>query len=159
MRGYPGSGKSFYAKKLSETTGAIICSSDSYFMKDGVYEFDVKKLGSNHQKCYNKFVETLCLRKDVIIDNTNAKMTDIKKYIDFVELLRTETSEQYKIKVVSVRYNDVDTAISFREEQPDEKNVPAEVVRAMNDTIINNPSSTLITEYSKLIFEFETIAR
>ena len=159
MRGYPGSGKSTYAKKLSESTGAVLCSSDSYFMKDGVYEFDVKKLGANHQKCYNKFVESVCFRKDVIIDNTNAKIADIKKYVDFLDLLRKETSEQYKVKVISVRYNDVESAIALREEQPDKKNVPSDVIRAMNETIINNPSSTLITEYSKLIFEFETIAR
>ena len=93
------------------------------------------------------------------IDNTNAKIGDIKKYVSFVELLRKETSEQYKVKVISVRYNDVDSAIALREEQPDKKNVAADSIKDMNEIIINNPSSVLITEYSKLIFEFETITR
>lgn len=157
MRGYPGSGKSFYANKLSESNGAVICSSDSYFMENGIYNFNINKLGANHQKCYTKFVETVCLRKDVIIDNTNAKINDIKKYVSFIELLRKETSEQYKVKIISVKHNDVESAIALRNEQPDNKNVPSEIIKNMNDTIINNPESELIKNYPELFFEFETI--
>ena len=53
MRGVPGSGKSTLAKELAGKNG-IIYSTDDFFMQNGLYVFDAKMIGHNHeqnQKC------------------------------------------------------------------------------------------------------------
>ena len=58
MRGIPGSGKSTTAKKIAGETGKIH-STDNYFMVDGEYRFDPKKLKENHEANYNAFCEDI----------------------------------------------------------------------------------------------------
>lgn len=157
MRGYPGSGKSTWANKKSNDTGAIVCSSDSYFMKDGKYEFDYTKLASNHRKCYIKFLESMCLRKDIIIDNTNAKISDIKTYLNMVNSLQKETSDNYRVRIVTVKYNSIDEAIAHRKDQPDNKNVSGDIIKNIANIIEAFPSSELINIFPDIVFEFETI--
>ena len=55
IRGIPGSGKTFLAKKLqatakANTLTAEICSTDDYFMENGKYVFDPSGLHINHKK-------------------------------------------------------------------------------------------------------------
>lgn len=158
LRGYSGAGKSTYANKLKEKSpNLIICSSDSYFMKDGKYVFDVKKLGSNHLKCYNAFVEALCLRKDVCVDNTNVKLTDVKKYLDFVVRLNKETHDEYEINVVTVVSNTLEEAISYRVDQPDDKNVPADKIEEMRNTLLTVPDDLIRDEYPGININFLTV--
>ena len=157
MRGYAGAGKSTWAKKKAEATGAIICSSDSFFMKNGKYVFDFKKLATNHFKCYNKFVETLCVRKDVIVDNTNIKLSDIKLYLDMIKTVNEECGETYKVRIVTVLHNSVETAIALRKDQADDKNVPEETIRNMYENLVNTGCDSLVKEYPKIVFEFETV--
>src|SRR5579859_3354439 len=88
MQGIPGSGKSTYARKT--WPGALILSSDDYFMKDGKYVFDPSKLGEYHGRILKNFSQELmyCTRyicegdkdKIIVIDNTNTKATEIAPY-------------------------------------------------------------------------------
>ena len=50
LRGLPGSGKSTFAKSISnESTGHI--ESDMFFVKDGEYKFDGSKIKDAHNWC------------------------------------------------------------------------------------------------------------
>jgi cytidylate kinase len=90
MRGISGSGKSTVAHALSAKIGAKIVSADNYFMgHDGVYRFDARQLGMAHDMCWSLFSEAVSANANVIVDNTNAKLTDIMPYV--FEGLRTST--------------------------------------------------------------------
>jgi len=81
MRGLPGSGKSFKAKKLAGDKG-VVFSTDDFFMIGGKYQFDAKLLGDNHEKNYKRAVEAMKEGKPlIIIDNTNVKLWEMKKYV------------------------------------------------------------------------------
>ena len=82
LRGLPSSGKTTFAKKL---TDYVVCESDDYFYKDGNYEFDMKKLKFAHMFCYNKARKAIQDKKNVCISNTNIQESDFKKYIDLAE--------------------------------------------------------------------------
>lgn len=83
MRGLPGSGKSTKAKEL--VGEGVIHSTDSFFEdpSTGEYKFDPSKIGEYHQKNLEAAVDSM--RKGitpVIIDNTNIKRWEFKKYTD-----------------------------------------------------------------------------
>jgi tRNA uridine 5-carbamoylmethylation protein Kti12 len=64
MRGIPGSGKSSFnrvLKELCDQNGCslVIHSTDEYFMVDGKYMFDQKKLGHYHKLNKLSFDESL----------------------------------------------------------------------------------------------------
>ena len=69
MRGIPGSGKTTLARKIEDLamrsgykiTG--ICSADDYFVKNGKYVFDGKKLGEAHKFCQSKAIQLLAAGK------------------------------------------------------------------------------------------------
>lgn len=50
MRGLPGSGKSYKAKKLAQAENGIIYSTDDFFETTGKYIYDPSKIGEYHQK-------------------------------------------------------------------------------------------------------------
>lgn len=83
MQGPPGSGKSTVAADLkgymeSEGFSAEIFSTDDYFMKDGIYQFNPKLLGINHAK--NLAAASSSKARVVIIDNTNLTPGEYAKY-------------------------------------------------------------------------------
>lgn len=79
MRGCSGSGKSTLAQEL----GGTICSADNYFMRDGEYQFDPKKLGAAHNYCRVKAVFALKSKTPtVVIDNTNCTLKELFTYYD-----------------------------------------------------------------------------
>lgn len=80
MRGVPGSGKSTYVSK--NFPGAAVYSADDYFMVDGVYVFDPKKLPQAHGKCLKDFVFHLerPFSADAVIDNTNTTAVECAPY-------------------------------------------------------------------------------
>ena len=80
MIGIPGSGKSTFVQK--NLANSVKCSADDYFMIDGVYKFDPKKLGEAHDQCFKNAVKAMLAGKDVVIDNTNLRIEHIQKYID-----------------------------------------------------------------------------
>jgi predicted kinase len=80
MRGVSGSGKSTYVRE--NFSGAVVCSSDNYFMEDGEYKFNPGKLDQAHLECYRSFCEALGNKAEVIVvDNTNIRLMEMSPYI------------------------------------------------------------------------------
>ena len=83
MRGVSGSGKSTLAKEIaSRHEGAVILSTDDFFMVEGEYVFDPKKISLNHGK--NQERARSAMRDGtpcVIIDNTNTQSWEMKPYV------------------------------------------------------------------------------
>lgn len=87
MRGLPGSGKSFLAKKMAETytyESKAIFSTDNYFMVNGKYIFNPDLLGIFHKKNLKAVSEYLKATvpgyATAIVDNTNTTWKEIKPY-------------------------------------------------------------------------------
>ena len=92
LRGVPGSGKSTEAHRLFTEQGLIgwtvlTFSADDYFMRDGVYQFDWKKLGDAHGTCLRGFVMNLVSGRTspfdevLVVDNTNLTMQELLPYV------------------------------------------------------------------------------
>ena len=81
MQGASGSGKSTLAVVLAKATGAVICSTDSYFLTEGVYRFDPSKLGEYHASNQRAAAEHLQAGHSVIVDNTNLLRSHVKPYV------------------------------------------------------------------------------
>lgn len=90
--GVSGSGKSTYAKSFHD---AFICSADDFFIKEGKYNFNVKKLSNAHGYCLRKFVSHI-LNKDetIIVDNTNTSIYEISPYASLA------LAYDYELKIV-----------------------------------------------------------
>lgn len=86
MIGLPGSGKSTKANEIASQFppwDAIIHSTDSYFMKDGSYNFNPGLLGVFHQKNFEAFQKSIKQNLScIIVDNTNIRPRDRRPYID-----------------------------------------------------------------------------
>lgn len=96
LRGIPGSGKTSWAVK--QYPKAVICSADHLFTDaNGKYNFDPKYLSWAHEQCFERFRIAVKWRRDVVIDNVNAKLEHYSMYfakavvagydIDFVEFI------------------------------------------------------------------------
>lgn len=82
MRGVSGSGKSTLAAQLAGDEG-VIFSTDNYFMEDGEYRFNPKKLGAAHQ--WNQTHAREAMKQGhplVIIDNTNTQAWEVRPYCE-----------------------------------------------------------------------------
>lgn len=88
MRGLPGSGKSSLSKYILENTIGYnntydkhILSTDDFFTKNGVYQYNKSQLpeahGYNHQRAFSVMCKGF---SPVIIDNTNTQMWEMKPY-------------------------------------------------------------------------------
>lgn len=88
LRGLPGSGKSTLAKALS-FNDHVVCSTDDYFMKDGVYRFDHKDLQAAHTYCMEKAFKACSAEhndfRTVIIDNTHTCYWEFDYYVNLAE--------------------------------------------------------------------------
>ncbi len=80
LRGAQGSGKSTFAERNKENFEIV--SADSFFVKDGEYNFDPTKLKEAHALCRKNFEELIEQKKNVIIDNTNAEIWEYQDYVD-----------------------------------------------------------------------------
>lgn len=81
MRGLPGSGKSTYAKK--QYPEYEYCSMDNFFIKNGEYKYDAKKIFPAVNYCKNKFQKAIEAGKNIVVDNTNLTK---KEYIDYIKI-------------------------------------------------------------------------
>lgn len=81
MRGISGSGKSTLAQKIQKELGGMIFSTDDFFMQDGKYLFDIKKLSEYHQKNKDRTEQAMIKGvSPIIIDNTNTQAWEMKDY-------------------------------------------------------------------------------
>jgi predicted kinase len=92
MQGASGSGKSTVAKTIKamlESLGHFvkICSTDEFFVVDGVYKFDPSKIvayhAANQAKCRGYLEAGDC----VIVDNTNTQAWEAKPYVQMAQEL------------------------------------------------------------------------
>lgn len=87
LQGVSGSGKTTYARKLCrdfEDDVPVIVSADHYFTDpEGRYRFNPSKLDQAHGQCFRRFIEAMQLGSAslIIVDNTNAKVSDIAPYM------------------------------------------------------------------------------
>lgn len=121
FRGCPGSGKSTLAKALATAKNGVICSTDDFFLDDkGVYQFNMKKLGFNHQANQEKARKLMKEEHPcVIIDNTNITRKEMKPYVDMA------AEFGYTVHYVAV-HCDVEVCI-----KRNTHNVPEAIIRSM----------------------------
>lgn len=122
LRGLPGSGKSTLAKQLGE--GGVVYSTDDFFMVDGEYKFDPKKLGGYHadnvRRAERAMIEGIT---PVVVDNTNVSMYEFKNYI------KLANEYGYKVEI-----HEPDTEWKFDADELARRNthgVPKEVIEKM----------------------------
>jgi predicted kinase len=85
LRGISGAGKSTYTR--NNHPNAIVCSADHFFYDaDGNYKWDGNKLGYFHKLSLAKCESALQQgADDVVVDNTNAKLREMKPYLKAAE--------------------------------------------------------------------------
>ena len=89
LRGISGSGKTTWA---NQQKGALIISTDLFFIKDGVYVYDRSKLEDYHRQSFRQFIEAI-LRSEpwIIVDNTNIMPWDYAPFVTVGEAYHYET--------------------------------------------------------------------
>lgn len=86
IRGAPGAGKSTIATALiNARLFDNYVEADSYFMRDGKYEFSISYIGEAHDYCFNEANELMKRGRSIIISNTNTRKKDYQKYLDLAE--------------------------------------------------------------------------
>lgn len=144
MRGVPGSGKSYLAKQIvAKTIGTSfvnykthICSTDDYFMVNGVYIYEKQRLSEAHEWNQNRVRAALEQGlSPVIVDNTNVEIWEMEPYLRegvkngyFIEIMEPNTPWAKKFNQLLKR---------------NDHNVPAATIRRM----LNNFQEGLTGEF------------
>lgn len=81
LRGISGAGKSTFTK--THLPNAVVASADHYFGHGDNYKFDHTKLGKAHDFCYDTFTAAVDSGREVVVDNTNTKLKEFKRYLDY----------------------------------------------------------------------------
>lgn len=123
LRSVSGVGKSSFAQLIAEPK--IICEADSYFMKNGKYEFDATKLGHAHKTCQQKFLEALDnpVVENIVVSNTNTKPSDYKFY--------AEEAKKRDIRVTFV-------VLERRHDGENTHNVPLETLERQHNNLMGD---------------------
>lgn len=147
LRGLPGSGKSSVCIILDPE--AVICSADHYFITDKGYKFDERKLGLAHQSCLDRARESMEAGLNVIIDNTNSRLNEYRKYIELANELG------YEVAVIELlcRTRDEAEAMGHRTVHK----VPMEAVMRMWNRWQMDPNSLLLEPYQPRVDGMPTI--
>jgi predicted kinase len=84
MRGVSGGGKSTLARQLAaQYAGAVIYSTDDYFIVEGVYKFELSQLGLNHSLNQHRVEQAMADGVPcIIVDNTNLQAWEMKPYVE-----------------------------------------------------------------------------
>lgn len=101
--GKPGSGKSTYVKnKLSNVPYHY--EADMYFMKDGKYKFDPKKLTQAHTWCKLQVHEKLMKGYDCAVSNTFISPDEIWPYLKTVNDINFQFDANIEVEIVECTY-------------------------------------------------------
>lgn len=83
LQGPQGSGKSTFTRNIPN---AHVCSTDDFFMVDGIYTHEVAKLKEAHGACLRKYVAALQAgRTPVVVDNTNSQRWEMSGYVQLAK--------------------------------------------------------------------------
>lgn len=128
MRGVSGSGKSTLARKIAEAHElSVILSTDDFFMVDGEYRFDPKRLGEFHAANVQRVKTAMgdecpC----VIVDNTNTQAWEMRPYVELA------FEHDYDVQIVEPEPVSFDELMERQAQRADQnKALPAEVVQRM----------------------------
>jgi len=83
VRGIPGSGKSTLAKTLIGFYMHV--EADQFFVKDGIYEFDIDKIGEAHRWCQTRVCELLDAGFNVVVSNTFTTIKELRPYFEIAK--------------------------------------------------------------------------
>ncbi|MEG1009867.1 MAG: AAA family ATPase [Clostridia bacterium] len=88
LRGLPGSGKTTLANTIvSLHKDAVAYAADDYFMDNGEYKFDAKKLNEAHLSCKNHVAKAMYSGVSaIIVHNTNTTEEELKPYFDMAKV-------------------------------------------------------------------------
>lgn len=150
LRGIAGCGKSTLANSIKESNpNTEIVSADFYWMDaKGNYNFDPTKLSEAHKQCFENFCNHVRNGVNVIVDNTNLKYTDIKKYLDYILKNNNLNNFIYSLEFIEVSYNDLETSIKQRSNRKDGKNIPENKIREMYKSFKQDVKSLIINDFS-----------
>ena len=149
MSGPSGVGKSHKSLEIqSENPNTEIVSADYFWDREGYYDFDFKKLSEAHQFCFSEFKKAISKGSNVIVDNTNLKYQDVKKYLDYLLENNSQSDFKYSVKFIQVSYNDLNTAIALRKDRADGKNVPEQTIRRMFKEFKNDIRINILKDFS-----------
>lgn len=79
IRGAPGSGKSTAARTMK---GVMHFETDTYFMREGLYDFDPAKLTEAHAWCLKAAKYAVAYGRSVVVSNTFTRRWELQPYID-----------------------------------------------------------------------------
>jgi predicted kinase len=134
MHGVSGSGKSTEAARLGQ--GGVILSSDSFFMHEEEYRFDVNLLPQAHQRCIDQAKEAMEQGvSPIVVDNTNLERWEALPYINLADCY------QYEVRIA-----EPSTPWKLDPEELARRNkgrAPVERVREMVDTYKKNSPFTV----------------
>ncbi|XP_015495636.1 NEDD4-binding protein 2-like 1 [Parus major] len=132
LRGLPGAGKSTLARQLKrDHPGAVVLSTDDFFVENGVYVFEPDFLEDAHkwnQKRARKAMKNG--KSPVIIDNTNIHAWEMKPYVMMAHENRYE-----------VTFQEPDTPWKFNVQELTRRNihhVPREKIQRMKEQYEHN---------------------
>lgn len=109
IRGLPGSGKSTLARAIR--FDGVVLSTDDYFTKGDMYEYDPDRLTEAHQWNRERAKEAIKMGTNpIIIDNTNTQKWEFKPYVSMalnnnyhVEIMEPDTPWKFKEKELAKR--------------------------------------------------------
>lgn len=91
VRGLPGSGKSTKAKSL----GGKHIEADTYFIRDGVYQFNDREIASAHSWCQYECADAMeACTPLIVVSNTFTQEWEMRSYLD----MACENGYQVEIK-------------------------------------------------------------
>ena len=147
-RGIPASGKSEFAKRIVDRVQksglrAISCSTDDYFMVDGVYSFDASKLREYHLKNQERFRDSLNQGVDLVIcDNTNLEPWEAKPYYMMAK------EKGYRVILMDFLPRDIKEHFAIQKNhQGYNHNIPLDVLENMEKSYLNYKKLTKRDSY------------